>query len=260
MTPNHPPVPGVRTEGPNHFQNYPVLQMAYSDELGTVVAGALDSIGGQRFRIEFFASAVADPSGYGEGQTYLGFADVMTDRAGHAAIPPTLLSALPAGQAVITATATYLLLNDTSEFSLAITATITPPSLGALFTTGFSSAQPGASASPSGFFAAATSAIWGLPDASSAFSVSGLIGGALARRWSDTGVKSETLTPTFGTDVSRAFYKRLVEDFGYLYVGLEHLETTFDGEELSRQHLIVVGEWFLGLPNDTGRVGDGAKP
>ena len=75
------------------------------------------------FRIEFFASAVPDSSGYGEGQTYLGFVDVTTDASGDASFSPTLTAAVPTGQ-VISATATRLTSGmnfvETSEFAATI--------------------------------------------------------------------------------------------------------------------------------------------
>src|SRR5262249_6333815 len=65
--------------GPNHFQKYPVLASAAATAAGTTVTGTLNSVPNTTFRIEFFANAAADPSGHGQGQTYLGFANVTTD-------------------------------------------------------------------------------------------------------------------------------------------------------------------------------------
>lgn len=110
--------PGDADAGPNDLQNFPVLASAASTGGGVAVAGALNSTPGGVFRVEFFASAAADPTGHGEGEIYLGFAYVTTDAAGDAAFTVTLPAAVPIGQ-VITATAT----NDaggTSEFSLGV--------------------------------------------------------------------------------------------------------------------------------------------
>ncbi len=63
-----------------------------------------------------------DPSAYPQGQTYLGFATVITDCGGNAVINVTLSGVnVPSGQ-VITATATDASEN-TSEFSSGITVT-----------------------------------------------------------------------------------------------------------------------------------------
>jgi hypothetical protein len=68
------------------------------------------------WRIEFFASPICDPSGHGEGQTFLGSTDVTPDDSCNAVFDVTLPVAVPVGQ-YITATATD---KSTSEFSLCI--------------------------------------------------------------------------------------------------------------------------------------------
>ena len=109
--------------GPNNLQNYPVLTAAMTNGLGTFAdfAGSLDSAASATYRIEFFASTAADPSGFGEGQRYLGFTNVTTDGAGTVTFGVTLAASLAAGE-LVTATATNSTNNDTSEFSAAILA------------------------------------------------------------------------------------------------------------------------------------------
>ena len=51
--------------------------------------GSLNSTASTSYRIEFFANTSGDASGYGEGQRYLGFADVTTDGSGNATIDVT---------------------------------------------------------------------------------------------------------------------------------------------------------------------------
>ena len=58
----------------------------------------LNSSAAETFRIEFFANSSADPSGYGEGQRYLGFANVATDGAGNATISTTLAASVAAAR------------------------------------------------------------------------------------------------------------------------------------------------------------------
>ncbi len=63
--------PGGPHVGPNDLQNYPVL--ASADSLGnmTTITGTLNSTPNSTFTVQFFANQVPDPSGYGQGQTYL---------------------------------------------------------------------------------------------------------------------------------------------------------------------------------------------
>lgn len=96
--------------GHNDGQNYPVLSTASA----SAVPWTLNSLATTSFTVEFFASPACDASGNGEGGTFLGATQVMTDAMGDAAdtfpLPPEA-----AGQ-VITATATAPD-GDTSEFS-----------------------------------------------------------------------------------------------------------------------------------------------
>lgn len=113
VTPNNPdPSPGQ----PNLLQNFPLLTAAVPGAGTVSISGTLNSAPDASYRIELFASATCDPSGFGEGQSYLGFTDASTDvPAGNASFGPLSL-ATPAGQPFITATATDSVGN-TSEFS-----------------------------------------------------------------------------------------------------------------------------------------------
>jgi parallel beta-helix repeat protein len=101
--------------GANDLQNYPVLTVATSGGGATTVRGTLGSKANQTYSVDFYSDAACDPSGNGEGRTYLGSADVTTDANGDAAIAETLSADVPVGQ-VVTATATDASGN-TSEFS-----------------------------------------------------------------------------------------------------------------------------------------------
>ncbi|BFM39751.1 choice-of-anchor Q domain-containing protein [Synechocystis sp. LKSZ1] len=94
--------------GVNNLQNYPLL---IKDNNGTV-QGRLNSAPNTIFRIEFFSNTNVDPSGNGEGQTYLTFQNITTDGNGNASFTFTP----PGGSLNITATATDPQGN-TSEFS-----------------------------------------------------------------------------------------------------------------------------------------------
>jgi hypothetical protein len=109
--------------GPNEQQNYPVLATAPVSGGSATVAGTLSSRADTTYRVEFFANSACDttpsslPSlrGFGEGETYLGAANVTTNASGVATFSG-LSFPVPAGQSIITATATDPQGN-TSEFS-----------------------------------------------------------------------------------------------------------------------------------------------
>jgi hypothetical protein len=119
VTPNDP---GDGDGDANGLQNFPVLTSASAGSSTTVV-GTLNSTPNTTFRIEFFASDAADPTGFGEGQTFLDFTTVTTDGNGDASFTVTLQSAVAPGQ-VVTATATDPAGN-TSEFALTIAGQVT---------------------------------------------------------------------------------------------------------------------------------------
>ena len=96
---------GDADTGANNLQNFPVLSSAVRGTGGTTVNGTLNSKANQSFRIEFFTSPTADPSGFGEGKVFLGVVVVTTNRSGNASFTVTL-AGVPAGSQVITATAT----------------------------------------------------------------------------------------------------------------------------------------------------------
>ncbi|HEY9848816.1 MAG TPA: DUF4347 domain-containing protein [Leptolyngbyaceae cyanobacterium] len=100
----------------NNLQNFPVLTYAEIAGSNTACTGTFNSTANTNFRLEFFANDVLDASGNGEGKTYLGFANITTDGDGNANFTVTNLAAAPLGN-YVTATATNLTTNDTSEFS-----------------------------------------------------------------------------------------------------------------------------------------------
>jgi hypothetical protein len=108
---------GDADTGANELQNFPVIS-SVSILAGLVtIGGSLNSTANTTFRVEFFSNTAcnaAAPNDFGEGQTFLGFANVTTDGAGNGSFSP--IFPIPAGQTVITATATDPN-NNTSEFS-----------------------------------------------------------------------------------------------------------------------------------------------
>ena len=112
MTPNDA---GDVDAGANNLQNFPELTLAASSG----ITGSLNSTADTEFRIEFFSNSAADdPTGHGEGETFLGAIGVTTDGSGDA----SFTAALPVvGGAFVSATATDPAGN-TSEFCACIEA------------------------------------------------------------------------------------------------------------------------------------------
>lgn len=127
------PTPNDPTDtdtGPNNYINFPVINSVDQNNLNLSVNFNLDALDSptNQYRVEFFANDVADPSGYGEGQTYLGYTTVSPGNNQIANL------SLPAGTnltgKVLSATTTAIDntttsgFGSTSEFSLASSITI----------------------------------------------------------------------------------------------------------------------------------------
>jgi hypothetical protein len=128
--------------GPNRGQNFPVLTAASSSATSTVVTGTFSEAAepNTTLTLDFYANPVADPSGYGQGQTYLGSTTVTTDASGNASFTASGLAALPPGWDYLSATATNLATGDTSEFSQDLDLLLTNPTvtpLGSFTAVGF---------------------------------------------------------------------------------------------------------------------------
>jgi hypothetical protein len=107
--------------GGNNLQNYPIITFAQAYANGTTrLQGTLNSNPDTDFTLDFYYSAAADNSGYGEGAFYLGESGVATDANCEASFDITLPVAIPPNQ-FVTATATHAD-GGTSEFSLAFAA------------------------------------------------------------------------------------------------------------------------------------------
>ena len=91
--------------GSNTSQNHPDLVAAERSATGLHLIGTLDSTPSSTFQIDAYANASCDPSGSGEGETYLGHFSVTTDAAAVAPIDVVLPVDVPAGS-IVTETAT----------------------------------------------------------------------------------------------------------------------------------------------------------
>jgi len=103
--------------GPNDLQNYPELGSASRTPTGTTVTGWLNAKPNRSYFVDVYVSDDAEPSGFGEGQRYLGAVSVATNGSGYGTFT---LNAGVASGSWITATATDGTTGDTSEFSQAI--------------------------------------------------------------------------------------------------------------------------------------------
>src|SRR5438132_550397 len=103
--------------GPNNLQNYPVIESVSSSGGMTTISGKLNSAANTTYRIEFFANDAIDPTGFGEGDTFVRSTNATTNASGDASFNVSFPQ-IGADQRV-TATATDPN-NNTSEFSAAI--------------------------------------------------------------------------------------------------------------------------------------------
>ncbi len=101
--------------GANDLQNFPVLTSAIVLGGSTTIEGTLNSTGNADFTLQFFSNGACDPSGYGEGESFVGSSIETTDGGGNVGFAVTFPTAVPVGD-FITATATNPS-NSTSEFS-----------------------------------------------------------------------------------------------------------------------------------------------
>lgn len=101
--------------GPNGLQNYPILTLATNQSGQTLLQGSLASQPGKQYWIDVYSNAACDPSGYGEGEGYLGRIRLTTDVSGNGSFLFSVTPALSVGT-VLTATATTDA-GETSEFS-----------------------------------------------------------------------------------------------------------------------------------------------
>jgi hypothetical protein len=108
---------GDADTGPHNYQNFPLLTSAVVSDNTTVLNGTLNSRPNSTFNIDFYRSNSVDPSGYGEGQSYIGSTNVSTNVSGNATFSFSVANAYP--DHFITAIAIDSGGN-TSEFSRAV--------------------------------------------------------------------------------------------------------------------------------------------
>ena len=105
---------GTLTNAANHRQMFPVITSVAPNGGNVTLSGTLNGVSNTTYRLEFFSNPSCDPSGFGQGQVFLGFTNVTTDASCSGNFAATLVN--PTGFADFTATATDTNGN-TSEFS-----------------------------------------------------------------------------------------------------------------------------------------------
>lgn len=114
------------TNGANNSPVVPLLTSAICSNAGLLVQGSVtNSEVSTNLLIEFFANVACDPSGFGQGQTFLGSASVTTDLSGGATFSAAFTNFDLVGE-FVTATASDNSSN-TSQFSQCILVTDTQP-------------------------------------------------------------------------------------------------------------------------------------
>jgi hypothetical protein len=104
--------------GANDLQNFPTLTRAVASATFTTVEGFLHSTPNSQFVVDFFSNDACDPSGNGEGQTWIATRNVTTGINGTAAFVQVVPFALPT-TAQVTSTAMGISggTQNSSEFS-----------------------------------------------------------------------------------------------------------------------------------------------
>src|SRR5262249_37207613 len=113
VTPNQP----LGTPGPNDLQTFPILTLAQESAGTLTVSGTFTTAANTGYTLQSFSSQFANPSGFGEGDKFLGSLDLPPDPIGGNGVFSMIFTTLPPLGNFITATATSMPSNDTSEFS-----------------------------------------------------------------------------------------------------------------------------------------------
>jgi parallel beta-helix repeat protein len=93
---------GIRLiNGGNNNQTAPTLTGANSNTASVAISGSISGAANTNYTVQFFSNPVSDPSGAGQGQTYLGAAVITTNGMGQATFTATTqMGGVPDGQFV----------------------------------------------------------------------------------------------------------------------------------------------------------------
>ena len=96
--------------GANNLQNFAIIDAAVIlSSTQMRIDGTLNSLANTNYRIEFFSNTTDDATGYGEGATYLGFVNVLTDGSGNATYNTILTGAFTAGRFIAMCAASIMM-------------------------------------------------------------------------------------------------------------------------------------------------------
>jgi titin len=115
--------PAIDLVGANDLESYPVLTSVAVYSNSMVIAGTVTGAASHNILIDIYYNPAADPSGYGQGKTYIGSAIAQTGAEGNGSFSMPFADKL-AGQ-YFSATATDASTGNTSQFSLDVEATNT---------------------------------------------------------------------------------------------------------------------------------------
>ena len=116
------PDAGDLDTGANGQQNHPTLSAASSDFDGTEISGTLLGVAGRSYRLEFFTTPVAGADNAGPAETLVHVETIIVGADGVAAFTTARFDRVTPGW-FVTATATDLVANQTSELATNIVAT-----------------------------------------------------------------------------------------------------------------------------------------
>lgn len=106
-------------------QNLPVITGIARGPLTTTVAGTVTGIPNQFVRVDAYRSTAVDPTGYGEGEVYVGSTSTSFDPTGQATFVITVPFVVPVAEA-ITATSTTFVTSEFSRVTANLGITLTP--------------------------------------------------------------------------------------------------------------------------------------
>ena len=132
-------------DGPNHLQNFPTISSVSQVSNQVRLQGALSSVPSGSFILDFYSNTTCNAQGNGEGETWLGSTNVITNGSGVASFDIQYPLSSVRGGYIFTATATDNG-GSTSEFSLCAPLGSTPTAVesgpGLVFAMGASTPSP----------------------------------------------------------------------------------------------------------------------
>jgi parallel beta-helix repeat protein len=248
----------------NNGQVFPVLTSVIRHGGMMTITGMLTAAPGV-YEVDLFSSAAGDPSGYGEGQTYLGSITVTVDTSGSVSFTAGF-AGVAGSQTVATATATDSSGN-TSEFSADA---VIPPAVTPTTTTLLSSVDPSVFGQSVTFTATVTGTGGSTPSGSVLFMEGAtLLGtatldgtGVATLTLSNLSVSGHTITAVYGGDAGNLGSSDSLSQL----VNKDHTSTTLTssstsstyGQSLTFTATVSLADLGAGMPSGLVTFLDGA--